>query len=343
MAPSSTSKPDSPSHTSQNGGEVQNPRSSLWTIETISGKGKGLIAAQDITPGTLILSEEPLITTECVTSPDLDITESDFSKALKKLSKASQQTFLSLHNNFPGKYPLYGIFRSNAYPFGPNSEVGGVFATISRINHNCNPNCVQSWNPLLERETVYSVRPIPAGSEITTAYHVGGPSTERKPLLKEHFGFDCACEVCSLPDEKLRTSDARMIRVENLDKCIGDAETVRYSPAKVLKNCKTVLSIFEAENIKDDRLSRLYYDCFQVCNMHSDQARARVFAKKYCEAKKMAAGKDSIDLLEMMPYVKKPATHSSYGSTNDWKTEIGDMPKGVTADEFRRWMWREDL
>jgi hypothetical protein len=217
-----------------------------------------------------------------------------------------------------------------------------VFATISRINHSCNPNCVQSWDPLLERDTVYAVRPILAGAEITTAYHVGGPSTERKPLLKEHFGFDCACEVCSLPDEKLRTSDARMIRVENLDKCIGDAETVRYSPAKVLKNCKTVLSIFEAENIKDDRLSRLYYDSYQVCNMHSDQARARVFAKKYCEAKKMAAGKDSIDLLEMMPYVKKPATHSSYGSTNDWKTEISDMPKGVTPDEFRRWMWRED-
>jgi hypothetical protein len=77
--------------------------------------------------------------------------------------------------------------------------------------------------------------------------------------------------------------------------------------------------------------------------MHSDQARARVFAKKYCEAKKMAAGKDSIDLLEIMPYVKKPVAHSSYGSTNNWKTEIGDMPKGVTADEFRRWMWREDL
>ena len=343
MAPSSITSKNIQDHITRIGRENKNPEISLWNIQDIPNKGKGLIATRALTPGTLILSEEPLLTSEVFTSVDMDVTEQDLTRALHKLPKESQKAFTSLFNNFPGKHNLGGIFRSNAYPLGPNSGVGAVFATVSRINHSCNPTTVQRWNPLLERMTVYAVRPIPTGTEITTAYHVGGPSSVRKPILKEHFGFDCTCEVCSLPDDKLRTSDARMIRVENLDQSIGNAEAVRYSPGKVLKNCRTMLEIFDAENIKDDRLTRLYFDCFQVCNMHSDQARARVFAKKYCDAKKMAAGKDSLDLLEMLPYVKKPASHESFGSTDQWKSAVGDMPKGVTPDEFRRWLWRENV
>ncbi|TVY68677.1 SET domain-containing protein [Lachnellula suecica] len=333
MAPSSTSPPNGAS-------DVTNtPKNILWTIEPIAGKGKGLLAAVDIKPSKLILSEAPLFTTECITS--METTEADLARALRALPKDSQRAFLSLHNNYPGKNPLSNIIRSNGYPLGPDSDVGGIFANISRINHSCRPNAVHSWNPLLNQETVYAVRPIKAGEEITLSYHAGGPSNTRKEILKEGFGFDCTCEICSLPETELKKSDGRLIRAQNLDDNIGNSESVRYSPAKVLKNCKTLLGIYEEEGIRDDRLSRLYFDIFQVCNMHGDQARASVWARKYCEQKKTSAGRDSIDLLETMPFVKDPSKHGSFGSTQDWKTEKKAVPKDLDNEAYEKWLWRE--
>jgi SET domain len=341
MAPSRTTEPDSPPHTSQSPTQ-EKPPSPLWKIETIPGKGKGLIATQDITPGTLLLSEAPLLTTEGVTTIDLEVAETQLKKKLSALPQSSQKAFLALHNNYEDEKPLSGIVRSNGYPLGPGAEAGGVFETISRINHSCRPNVVQSWNPLLEKETVYAVRNIPAGTEICTAYHVGGPSSERQQILKTYFGFTCTCPLCSLPEDQLKASDERMTEAEELDDTIGDSKKVRFHASEVLACCHRLSKIFEKEEVKDDRLSRLYFDCFQVCNMHGDLARARVFAKQYCSAKKMAAGEDCVSLLEMKPFVRNPRKHESFGVTEEWKTGADEVPKGLGRREFERWLWRDE-
>jgi hypothetical protein len=338
MAPSRT-EPDSP----PNGTSYPtSDKNTLWKIAPIDGKGLGLIATQDITPGTLILSEKPLLTTEGVTTIDLEVAEAQLRQKFSSLSPHAQKAFMALHNNHPDDKPLSGIVRSNGYPMGPGAEAGGVYETISRINHSCSPNVVQAWNPLAEKETVYAVREIPAGTEICTAYHFGGPSSERQKILKMFFGFECTCFLCSLPEEKLEVSDERMVEAQELDEVIGDAKKVRFHADEVLDACRRLSKIFEEEGVKDDRLSRLYYDCFQVCNMHSDLARARVFAKQYCSAKKMAAGDDSIEYLEIKPFVKNPQKHDSFGSTEQWKTSAGSVPKGLGRRAFERWLWRED-
>jgi SET domain len=340
MAPSRTTEPDSPPNGTQT--PTSDSNNSLWKIAPIPGKGLGLIATQDITPGTLLLSESPLLTTEGVTTIDLEVAESQLRKKFSSLSLSSQKAFMALHNNYPDDKPLSGIVRSNGYPLGPGAEAGGVYETISRINHSCAPNVVQAWNPLAEKETVYAVRSMSAGTEICTAYHVGGPSSERQKILKMYFGFDCTCALCSLPQEKLKMSDERMVEAEELDETIGDSKKVRFQADEVLACCQRLSKIYEEEGIKDDRLSRLYFDCFQVCNMHGDLARARVFAKQYCSAKKMAAGEDCISLLEMKPFVKNPGEHESFGVTEEWKTDVGSVPKALGRRNFERWLWRED-
>ncbi|KAE8446804.1 hypothetical protein EG329_011581 [Mollisiaceae sp. DMI_Dod_QoI] len=346
MAPSSTSPSASPSHTSQNGENGQNPRNTLWVVDNVKGKGKGLIVTQDIASGTCLISEAPLITTDVITSFDMDATEQELLNALKKLPKADQERYRSLHNNFASSdptHPLSGIVRSNAYPLGADSDVGGVFADIARINHSCRPNAVQYWNPILEKQTIHAIRPIPNGGEITTSYINGGPSQVRKQILKDHFEFDCTCELCSLPEHELRASDERLARAEKLDETIGDSRNVHSSPDEVMKSARTLFNIYEEEGIKDGRLSRLYYDLFQMCNMHSDLARARCFAKYYCDSKKIAEGKDSLNVFEMLPHVKSPQKHSSFGSTGNWKAAAGDVPKGLKASEFAKWLWRENV
>lgn len=73
---------------------------------------------------------------------------------LKAMTKTEQRQFFSLHNNFPGRYILNGVVRTNALPCGPSSSgvgVGGVYATICLINHSCLPNC-HSLLQVLEKE-----------------------------------------------------------------------------------------------------------------------------------------------------------------------------------------------
>ncbi|OKP09612.1 hypothetical protein PENSUB_5001, partial [Penicillium subrubescens] len=79
---------------------------------------------------------------------------------LKAMSRESLRQFLSLPNNFPGKCPFTGIVKVNALPCGSGSYVGGVYPTVSRINHSCILNAHNSWNSSKEQETIHAIRPI---------------------------------------------------------------------------------------------------------------------------------------------------------------------------------------
>ncbi|PSS28173.1 hypothetical protein M430DRAFT_32646 [Amorphotheca resinae ATCC 22711] len=313
----------------------------LWRLETIPGKGKGLVATGDISPGTLILSDAPLITTDVIKS--IESTEQDLARALKALPKESQRAYLSLHNNYPGKNPLSNIVRSNGYPLGPGSDVGGVFANVSRINHSCRPNAKHSWNPTLQKQTVYAIRPIAAGEELSLSYLSGGTYSERQEQLKNLFGFSCACELCTLPPDDRRASDNRIRRAQKLNESIGDWDKCRYSPAQVLRQGRELMALYREEGIVDDHLPNLYYDIFQVCNMHGDQARASAFASKYCELKRLSEGPESANVREAMPYVADPRKHKGFGKTQDWKTDLDQIPKGLDDEDFEKWLWREKV
>lgn len=312
----------------------------LFTIKDIPGKGKGLIASQTITPGTCILSESPLFTTENISS--IETTESDLAREVQALAKESQLAFFSLHNNYPGEgSPISNIVRSNAYPLGPTSGIGAIFLTIARINHSCRPNAQQAWNSVSKKETVYAVRPIKIGEEITLSYHNGGSSSQRRTDLKELFRFECACDACSLSAEELAASDARLEKAEELDRLIGNSKRVHMTPELALADCKTLLNIYQEEGIADTRLPRLYYDAFQICVLHSDQARAKTFANRYRALKVLAEGPDSVDAFEIMPFARKPATHDSFGATKKWAASLKQIPKDTDPESFEHWLWRE--
>jgi hypothetical protein len=71
--------------------------------------------------------------------------------------------------------------------------------------------------------------------------------------------------------------------------------------------------------------------------MHGDQARAGVFAKKYCDAKRISAGPDGQDLLETMEFIEHPSNHPSYMDGGQWKTEVCEVPDKIDD----KWLWRE--
>lgn len=310
-----------------------------FKIEDIPGKGKGVVATQNISPGTCIFREPPLFTTASLTSAATQ--EKDLATILRSLPKDGQRAFLSLYNNNPGKEPLTNIVRTNAYPLGAGSNVGAIFPVIARFNHACRPNVQHAWNKSLGMETCYVIRPVKPGDELTLSYHAGGPSTKRRTELKTYFGFDCACEMCSMPPDQLAISDERLTRAQKLDAAIGDPKRVRLLPDKVLADCKELLDIYHQEGIADTIVPRVYWDAFQVAAMHADKARASVFAELGRDARILVEGEGSADVIELEDFRKDPGKWEGFaGRSRRWKSEVKDIPKGLSTEEFEKWLWK---
>lgn len=314
----------------------------LFEQQDIPGKGKGLVATRHISPGTVLISESPLFTTESL--EDANTIEKDLARIVRGLPKDDQRAFLLLHNNFKGEpNPFSNIVRSNGYPLGPSSEIGGIFPLVSRINHSCRPNAQHAYNEKLKSMLVHAVREIPAGEELTLSYLNGGPSTQRKQILKDNFRFDCTCELCSLPSSDLAKSDDRLRRAQSLDEAIGDSKRVRNSPERALDDCRALRTIYQAEKISDLRLPRLYYDAFQICAMHGDRARASVFARRAWQTRTICEGEHSAEVANLQQLEKDPSKFENFGVTSKWRSKLQDVPyRGDGKEEaFEKWLWRE--
>lgn len=313
----------------------------LFEVNDIPGKGKGLVARFNISKGTRILCEKPLLTVRPMPPEELERT---VAAKLKALSKAEQRQFLSLHNNSPGKYPFGGIVRTNALPCGAGSSVGGVYPTACLINHSCLPNSHNSWNSVAGHETIYAIRPIKSGEEITIAYDHGGPSTDRQAFLTKSFGFHCNCSGCSLPPSELKASDTRRLLIQSLDDRIGDPSRMAKNPKESLGNCRRLLQVLneEYDGSAGASIARLYYDAFQISIAHGDQARASIFAERVYKARVICEGEDSPATQKAKSFALNPADHDSYELCSmKWKTTREMVPKGLNAMQFEKWLFRE--
>ncbi|GMF60736.1 unnamed protein product [Phytophthora fragariaefolia] len=94
---------------------------------------------------------------------------------------------------------LFGRVNCNAFSVAndvTNAAVGiGMFPEGALFNHDCDPNCVVSFN---EREMrVHVVRDVEVGEELTVSYVELMQSTKaRRKELKESYFFDCECKRC---------------------------------------------------------------------------------------------------------------------------------------------------
>ncbi|KAL1865026.1 hypothetical protein Daus18300_007373 [Diaporthe australafricana] len=313
----------------------------LFEVKDVPGKGKGLIARVDISKGTRILCEKPLLTVESMPSGD---SGPILAAKLKAMSKTEQRQFFSLHNNFPGKHVLSGIVKTNALPCGSGSPKGGVYAAICLINHSCLPNCHNNWNDDVQHETIHAIRPIKLGEEITIPYDHGGPSTDRRAFLKGAFGFDCKCSACTLSTPELRESDARRVLIQRLDDAVGDPSRMATTPVESLRDCHSLLRTLEKEydGHTGAHACRLYYDALQICIAHGDQARASTFAEKAYKARVCCDGEDSPETKRMKSLSLKPTDHTSYGACSmKWRLKKNMVPKGVDETQFEAWLFRE--
>jgi hypothetical protein len=140
----------------------------------------------------------------------------------------------------------------------------------------------------------------------------------------------------------LQASDARLKRAQKLDEAIGDPRRVRHLPERALADCKALMEIYQQEQIFDLKLPRLYYDAFQIAAMHSDAARASVFARLCADARTVCEGEESEEVASMREFQADPAGFGNWGATKKWKSKVEDAPKQGTAEaEVLKWLWKE--
>lgn len=113
------------------------------------------------------------------------------------------------------------------------------------------------------------------------------------------------------------------------------------TPEKVLRTCRKLETIYREEGIQDQRVGRLYWDAFQICNRHGDLARASVFARKYRERKVLGEGEDSAGAEEALVFMRDPRKDDSYGGSQRWRSGVEDVPKDLNEVDFEKWLWRE--
>ncbi|KAF1828517.1 hypothetical protein BDW02DRAFT_615361 [Decorospora gaudefroyi] len=268
----------------------------MYALRDVLGRGKGLVAIENIPKGTRILSEKPIITMPEDQGED-EWLKSHISQQVDSLTEHLRKSFLSMHNLYPYQNlaeQALGIVKTNGLPVEANGIGGAVFLEACRINHAGDNNAQKNWNQSIKRHTVHALRDISKGDEITI-YYLGRDSSReiRQRKLQDKFGFLCSCRLCSLPTEQSQENDRRLERVDQLDDLIGyDGMRLKFS-LQTLRYVDERIRLYNEQGPGDSGLPRAYLDAAQITIAHGDLARGRIFAERAVEGWRTAHGSDS--------------------------------------------------
>ncbi|KAI0050094.1 SET domain-containing protein [Auriscalpium vulgare] len=221
-----------------------------YEIRVVPGKGKSMFATEAIAPGALIARERPLLVAPALTP----LKYSEERIHLSHMPENIRDKFLALHNCKMPSHPR-GIMATNAFSAGnmPGQShfglYGATYNDISRANHSCRANARHRWNLDMFAGELRAQRAIAAGEEVTVRYSTDGARADRQEELRERYGFDCACEICSLPPAALARDDHTRKTLDDLWSLLlwGGSSCVQKLPSEVHLGCVSLL-----EGIRDE-------------------------------------------------------------------------------------------
>jgi hypothetical protein len=183
-----------------------------YTILGTPTKGFGMFAHRAIKAGEVILVEHPvLIVPERPLPPDTPAWD-NLASDLPEREHAEMLTMANCRSRAECPNRVEGIVRTNAILLdltptnakttpstrAHSQKFGGVFLKINRCNHSCGPNATHKWVLSNLSSTLYALRDIAIGEEITTFYtDVTQPRDTRRVELARNHRFRCTCPHCS--------------------------------------------------------------------------------------------------------------------------------------------------
>ncbi|KAF7953398.1 uncharacterized protein EAE97_000797 [Botrytis byssoidea] len=316
------------------------PKNPRYGLKDVPGKGKGLVATQDIPKGTRIIEEKPIMTRPKRASPGFSLRGQ-----FNALNDEQRQAFLSLENVHPYKNAdeqYFGIFKTNGLPMESDDE-GGLFIETCRINHACDNNASSNWNTTIQKHTIHALRDIHEGEEITISY-LGSrawPRQIRRQVLQEKFRFLCSCNLCGLLARESMQIDRELMNIARIMTLIPGT-SIRY-PLQGIRYMDQAVQLLSGKEVGVSLLGGLFAEASKMNVGHGDLARARTLAEKATPYLIISYGSDSVQVLDNQHRANQPSMNIYYGlSSIDWATPVHDVPSSVDSNGFEDWLWRRE-
>ncbi|KAK1236263.1 hypothetical protein PQX77_000497 [Marasmius sp. AFHP31] len=203
------------------------------------------------------------------------------------------------------------IFQTNAVAVG---EGVGIFPRMARLNHGCSSafNAVYTWREKEGALVVHALKRITKGQELLTTYAtMKKPRDFRRAYLREHYGFECQCDVCSLPQELSKASDERLVAISDLYSRFATWGHESIDGKEAIDVVKKIWSLGDEEGYFSER-GQLAADAAWVAAAHSDAMATREWAKLAIEWYSYELGSDSELTEHMKTIVENPQLHRSW-------------------------------
>ena len=274
----------------------------------------GVRAKRCYKKGELILSENPIIriNTALLASCEeeaMDKLDTAIQNAFCSLSPISYQNIMKLSScreSEKRKSPM-GIFQTNSYQLEKNTGYGGMFLTISRLNHSCRPNVNHHWRPDLHSMNVYASRDIGIDEELCTSY---GPmdyfdTERRRSYLENKYSFYCMCEMCREGNQN--GGDDNMKQIQEFHDNIS---LVMNQPDIVLQRVNHCLNLMQDQGMDNGQpFAFVLHFGYQACMMNEKDDVAYSYLERELSCIKNSQGENSYRALDLTTLLKNMSTN----------------------------------
>jgi len=298
-------------------------------FETKDNRGYGLRALRQYSVGDEIMREHAVIRVpNQQVAGSREEAQEKHGKAVQQafalLSPATQAAVLSLSNSHnQGATDLeaqVGIYQTNSFMLGSGAssrydeDYGGLFLTVSRINHSCRPNAQHYWRHDLQKTLISAVQQIEIGDEILTCY---GPSdcqrtSDRRLYLEERMLFSCHCTMClegndqggdDRMDELNRLQEDMQEQLALLGIMDGDVALKANVVIDSVERCMVLLQI-QGLAVASGAMKSVLRCGYQAASATSDEKLAPSYLERLLRVVGIGEGLGSPNYLEIEQMIK---------------------------------------
>ncbi|SPO04076.1 uncharacterized protein DNG_06759 [Cephalotrichum gorgonifer] len=185
-----------------------------------------------------------------------------------------------------------------------------TFPQTAKINHACIPNTYYRFDEKTLSLSIFALRDIPAGEELTYTYVdplSEAPHKDRQPYLASQWEFTCTCPLCATPSSR-DASDRRRGSIRDLKAQLAEAA---QDPPRIVRACKKLLALYEEEGMVAPRAMTAEIAAYAANQVGDAEGAARfgAVARGYWE---VMAGKGSAEVRRLEELIRDPRGHGSY-------------------------------
>ncbi|KAF4504299.1 hypothetical protein G6O67_008466 [Ophiocordyceps sinensis] len=179
----------------------------------VAGKGVGLVAKRLLRRGELIIAEPPsvMVHLDMRTSVSEETRLEMQRAAVDALPRGTRLETLGLAGRGRGD-AVEDILDTNSFTvtLAKAWDHHALFTQTSRLNHACRPNCQYNFNRRTLTHSVYTMRDVYPGQELTISYIDPTATYQERRGEIQFWGFNCSCSACELPRQARDESDKTM-------------------------------------------------------------------------------------------------------------------------------------